>query len=88
MVGEPDIIQDAHLFPEANVLEGSADTHSGYLVRATPHQIRSVEQYLSACRLVDAGDQVENGCLARSIRADEAHQFAPIQLDVEIVYSL
>src|SRR5699024_5895516 len=86
--GGLDVVNDRHLFEQTDVLEGAGDAGTDDLVGlfAVHPLAAQVEGALGGH--VDAGDQVEDGGLARAVGADQPHQLGLADLDVEIVHRL
>ena len=74
--GGADVVEDAHRAEEPDVLEGAGHAAFGEHVRFHAGGGFSVEGDLAFGRLIDAGDHVEDGGLARAVGADEADQLA------------
>ena len=55
------------------------------LVRRQPDDALAVEEDVAAVGRVDAGDEVEERRLARAVRADEAHDLAVADVEVQLV---
>ena len=75
---QPAVLADQHVFQrghvgeQADVLERAGDAQRGDLVGRQPGDVLPVEEHAPAGRLVEAGDRVEEGRLARAVRPDQA----------------
>ncbi|GJD58404.1 hypothetical protein IFDJLNFL_4324 [Methylobacterium dankookense] len=66
-----DVLQDRHLPEQLGVLEGAGEAEPGDGVDLPAGEVRSVEAERTRARPVEARDRVDEGRLARSVRADQ-----------------
>src|SRR5262249_37413664 len=79
------VLERSHLPEQADVLESAADPAFGDVMRWLAGEVVAVEDDLTGRRGIDAGDHVEEGRLARSVRADQAHDRPPRDREVDVV---
>ena len=86
--GRLDVLDDSHLFEQADVLERAGNARMDDLMRffAVHPLTAEVERTLSG--FVDAGNEVENRRFARAVGADEPDQFGLANFHVEVIHSL
>src|SRR5262245_19468147 len=72
MKSDHDVIQHASLAQQTDVLEGPGDAGSRHLVGVQPGDITVAEQYATSRRSDDAGDEVDDGRLAGTVRSNQA----------------
>ncbi len=78
-----DVVRDRHGPEQPDVLERSRDAALGDEVRLFPSHGPALEKDEAARGPVNTGDEVEDGCLARAVGADEARQFAALDAKIE-----
>jgi len=83
--GDADVIEDGEIAEQADILEGTGDALGGDFVRLAPDQFVIFEPDAAAGGPVNAGDEVEHGCFAGAIRADEAGDLAGLEGEVEVI---
>ena len=71
MRAERGVLDDAHIGDEFDMLESARDAESGDVARLRIADRAAVEKDVAGGQRQDAGDQVENGALARAVRADQ-----------------
>ena len=81
-----DVILHREVIEEANVLECAGNAHAVDLLGRLAGGVHTVEQRRAAGRLVDLGEQVENGGFARAVRADQTGDFGTADGEVEVVH--
>ena len=79
------MIQDGHVPPQAQGLECPADALGSDLVRMKAHQILAIKDDFPLSRLVDAGDEVEDSGLSRSVGANQPSELAWLNLQIVVV---
>src|SRR5450756_1293341 len=84
VIGNLDVVDNAGLAEQADVLERAGDPCLGDLVGFLAHNVLSVEDDGTLGRRIDTGDHVEDGRLASAVGSDEADDLAMLQLDVEV----
>jgi hypothetical protein len=85
VAGDADVVEDRERAEEADVLEGAGDAALDDLVDAQAGQ-RWPSKWTEPGRgLVDAGDEVEDGGLARAVGADEADELAIVDGEIDRV---
>lgn len=57
-----------------------------HVVRAHPQQVRAFEQHLAAVSVEDPAHEVEDGGLARPIRADQGDDLSAPDAEVHVAY--
>ena len=72
MRANQDVFDDAHVVKEANVLEGATHAQRRDLVRAATRYATAVKGKDAHIGLIDACNDVKQGCLARAIGANDA----------------
>jgi hypothetical protein len=85
VMGDPHVVEHAHLVPEPDGLEGAADAQARNRVRRLAGDRLAVKDDLAFAGRVDAGDEVKNGGLAGAVGANQADQLAGVQLQLKIV---
>src|SRR5471032_2347437 len=84
VAADHDVFQRRHLAEQTDVLEGAGDAGLGHFMRRG-RRIRLAGQLESArVRLIQAGDDVEEGGLAGAVRPDQAVDLALHDLDADI----
>src|SRR5687768_5025760 len=76
VAGGDDVLEHGHAWEKPYVLERPRNAEPGYLVRAHPVDPRPCDADVARCRLVNAGQQIEDGRLPRPVRADQAVDLA------------
>ena len=79
---ERDVLKDAEMLKERVVLE---DKSRAALVRALPRDVPLAEENLSLLRKFESGNDPQESCLARSAGAEQGHQFASLDREVNVV---
>jgi hypothetical protein len=82
---DEDVLERRHLLEEADVLERPSDPELGDRVRRLPADVDAVEHDLAGRLPVDAGEHVEERRLPRAVRADQAHDRAGRNREVDVV---
>jgi hypothetical protein len=75
------VLQHGGVLEQLDVLERARDAELGDAVRRQPRQVVAVEPDAAAARRIDQADQVEDGRLARAIRADDGEHLARLQCE-------
>src|SRR5690348_14070338 len=70
------IFEGGHIGKEANILESTGNSALRHLMRLQTHQRFAIKSYRAGGRLVDSGDQVEEGSFTRPVRPNQAHNAA------------
>ena len=82
---DEDVLERGHLGEEADVLERAPDPERGDRVRRLVGDVDAVEHDRARGRLVDARELVEEGRLAGAVRADQRHDRAARDREVDVV---
>ena len=82
-----DVVQNGHIRKQTDILEGSGNAQLVDLVYRHSLDVDAVDQHGAAGGLIDAGEQIENGGLARAVGADQAGNFGGADGNVEAVHS-
>ncbi|MCY1368043.1 hypothetical protein D9M69_550020 [compost metagenome] len=77
------VVEHREVREHAPVLEGTRQAALCELLRGQAGDVVAVEAHLPGIGLVQAGDEVEQRGLARTVRADHAQQFALAHLQVD-----
>jgi len=78
------VIEKAEMSEKPSQLECAAQAKAGNPVRFPTCDIIAVENHTSRRRCIVAADHIEQGGLARPIRADETHQFIFADLESDV----
>src|SRR3989338_8712356 len=73
---DEDIVEHAHLLKETNVLKGSRQTVTRYLVRHDASQGDTAHNHGTTVKREHSGHDINERGLARSVRADDARDLA------------
>src|SRR5687768_3074282 len=79
------VFQHRHTGEQPNILKSPRDTAPRNLIRTQAVDTLAFEMDLAGSRLVNAGQQIENRCLASAVRSDEAIDLAALDLHVQLV---
>src|SRR5687767_11765198 len=79
------VFQHGHAGKQTDILKSPRDTAPRNLIRPQLDDALPFEMNLAGSRLVNAGQQIENRCLARAVRSDEAVDLAALDLHVQFV---
>ena len=82
-----DVVDDAQFLEQADVLEGAGHAHPVDLIGLLARRGHPVDQDGAAGGLINVGQQVEDGGLARAVGADQAGDLAAADHQVEAVHS-
>src|SRR3990172_3513032 len=85
MLAHQDVFQRGQVGEQPDVLIGAGDAQLGDPVGGEPFQMVAVEEDLAGLRLVETGDTVEEGRLARAVRADDAVDGAFLDFQIKVV---
>ena len=80
------VLDDAHLGEEAQVLEGAGDAAGDDLLRRFAVDALIQEGDCTVGDLIDAGEHVEHGGLARAVGADQRDDLALIHMEADVVH--
>src|SRR2546421_43587 len=72
VMADHDVLEGGHVLEQPDVLEGARDPEPRDAVRGAARDVGACEEDASGRRLVQPGDDVEEGRLAGAVRADEA----------------
>src|SRR5262249_1133113 len=72
LASDEQVLDDAQLAEEANVLERAADAHASNLRWLERCEVVRAESNAARIVLIDAGDEVEDGGLAGAVGANES----------------
>src|SRR5262245_61117754 len=86
MARRHDVLEDRHVRKQADVLKRSRDAELRDLERLPAADPPALEQNVTFRRIVDAGQQVEDGCLARAVRTDQPIQCTAADVHGEILH--
>ncbi len=81
---DPHIVQHRQIAEQPDILEGATDAQRGNLMRRLAHQFGSLEADTAFRGLINPGNQVEDGGFAGAVGTDDAHQFAGVEIQIEI----
>ena len=87
MLGEgpqADVVQDAQVFKEADILKGPGDAGRGDAVGGPGADVLALKENPPLGDAKDPGDEIEDGGLAGAVGADEAHQLPFLHLQGKI----
>ena len=79
-----DIVDDRQVAEQANVLKGSRHAEAGIVLGAISRHVLAAKDDPAAARLQHAGQQMEGGRLAGTVRSDEAEDLASANREVEL----
>jgi hypothetical protein len=82
-VGEDEVIDNAHVVERRGELKRARQTARHALLRRHPRDIDAFVKDRTFVRTEVAGDEVEEGRLARAVRADDAGDFMLVQREVD-----
>ncbi len=86
VVGNAHVFQHAQFLKKPDVLESAGDAQAGDCIRRQADQFPAVQFYASFGGAINAGDQVEDGCLSRTVGADNADKFLRLNTEIAIGY--
>ena len=72
LLADHDVLNGGHVAEEANVLKGAGDAQTRNPVGGTAVEAVAIKEYIALVNLIEAGDAVEKGRLARAIGTDDA----------------
>jgi hypothetical protein len=78
---DDDVVQHAQAGERLDDLKRATDARGADLVRTKPLNAAAREAYLSLVWPVDAGDQIEQGGLARTVRSDQRDDRAVLHFE-------
>src|SRR5437879_2883534 len=87
MAADAHVVEAAHVVEEADVLERARDAVARDLVRLETRDVLAVEHDSAAGGLVEAGDVVEEGCLAGAVGPDQREDLAALDVKAHVVNS-
>src|SRR5439155_9464838 len=76
IAGDANVVEDRHRPEEPDVLKRPRDSEPHDIVDAQTGDVAAAEADLAVGRLIDAGDEIENGGLACAVGTDEAAELA------------
>src|ERR1700730_8917959 len=85
MRAEQDVLAHGQLGEHPDVLEGAGDTVMRDPVRRLAHQLAAEQPHGSRRWSQNPGDQVEDGRLTSAVGANEAHDLASVNVEVDAV---
>ena len=85
MRADQDILHHAEVAEHATKLERTRDTAGPPVSRAKSGDGLPIETDLAAVRPVEPGNEIEQGGLAGTVRADDADQFALGEVEIDVV---
>lgn len=85
MQADAHVVLDGHVIKQADILERTRDTQLVGLRGVHARSIAAIEQNRAHRRLIHLSQQVEDGGLARAVRADQAGDFRLADNQVEIL---
>ena len=80
-----DVVDDAHILEQTDILEGAGDAHAAELGGGFPGGADPVQEDVAPGGLVDVGEQVEDRGLSRAVGTDEAGDLRPPDGDLKFV---
>src|SRR5215207_4938024 len=85
MPGNEDVLERSHVVEKADVLKGTGHAERRDFVRRQTDSRPTVEVDAAGGRLVDAGEDVEEGRLAGAVRPDQADDLSARDNEVDVV---
>ena len=82
------VVDHGKLLEKPDILKGSCDSRPVYLDGTFSGDIRSVQKDLPFVRLVDTGQEIEDGCFSGSVGTDQPIKLALFYGNMEIVNGL
>ena len=86
MVGGGDVLEHREVTEQGVELEGAPDAHLGHLVGLGLGDVLAAVDDVPAGGGVDAGDEVEEGGLARAVGAQEAFDLPFLDVEIQVVH--
>src|SRR5450432_1745159 len=86
MLTNQNIFHHGHVIEKTNILKGTRDTISQYEIWTKIDLRFTGEANIASGRAIDARNQVENRCLARTIGPNDAHNLPTIDSQINILY--
>ena len=83
MKGDADVVENGETWEETDVLEGAGDAVCGDVVGLFADDAVLIEKNFPFGRLIDAGDEIENGGFAGAVGTDEADEFTFADLEIQ-----
>ena len=80
------VVENGHIRKQPDILEGTGNAQLIDLVHRHSLDVDAVDQHRATGGLVNAGEQVENGGLARAVGADQAGNLGGADGDVEAIH--
>src|SRR5271157_159462 len=87
MSAQHEVIHDAGVAEELDVLEGASDAPTGYVIRPVTHQIFIFQENLSVIRFINPADHVEDSGLAATVRPDDGEYLVVLNLEAHGFHS-
>ena len=81
MPTDPDVVENREISKQGEVLKGAADAEIGDLMGRSSQDRIAVKQDIARGRGVEAAQAVEQGRLARAVRADEPDDQAAVEIE-------
>src|SRR5262249_40681493 len=85
VAADEEVLQDARMLEELDVLKGAGDAAAGDLVRRRAGDVLVLEDDAPRRALVDAAHQVEDRALAGAVGADDGEDLALLHLEADAV---
>src|SRR3981189_3587136 len=85
MCADQDILHNAEIAEDATKLKRTRDTTARQFLRRKAGDGLPIETDLAAVGPVEPGDEIEQGCLAGTVRAYDADQFAFGEVEIDAV---
>src|SRR4051794_21566162 len=82
---DQDVVHDAEIAEDAAKLKRARDAMARQFLRRMTRDGLPVETDFAGIGPVEPGDQIEQGCLAGAVRADDADQIAFGEVEVDAV---
>jgi hypothetical protein len=79
------VVHHAEIAEHATKLERARDANARHLLRGKAGDVVTVETNFALIRPVEAGHEIEQGCLAGAVGAYDADQFALGEIEIDPV---
>ena len=88
MKSHHDIFSNRHILEDLDILEGSADSHMGHLIRAFSNQVSALKKDMAGPRRIYPCNQVNRSGFSCAIGADNGEDQSFFNFEGQMVYSL
>ena len=80
------IVLRGHICKQADILECTGDAHTGHLAGLHTLCVDAFEQHRTAGRLINTGQQIENGGLTGTVGTDQTGNLGRANGDVKAIH--